>query len=200
MLFRSRYDDFYLSLMHRCLSILKQGNFNNQSDDLIAISKGLEIYSLERKRDVFSGVNQSNNILFASAFYYLSDYSASAWILSKIYPFEHYESAIDIFISGFLKRTLSSKYDYTIELQKFLESGNFEILEVLKKKIRESSEVAFTENSYEYSSFLLANAILEKFSTENIWYDLLQNNDNIEYWKPLVSQYIKKKVDRKSVV
>lgn len=192
--FLKRVDDFYLSLMYRCLSILRQGDFNDHSEDLIAIAKGLEIYSLERKRDYFSGVNQSNNILFASAFYYLSNYSASAWILSKIYPFDNYESDIDIFISGFLKRSLNIKIDYSKAIHDFFESGNFEILAELKVKIKDLSENAFNEDSYEYSSFLLANAILEKFSTENIWYDLLKYNDNVEFWKPIVSKYIKKKV------
>lgn len=192
--FLKRTDDFYLSLMHRSLLALKTGEYNNHSEELLALAKGLEIYSLKKKRNNFTGVNQSNNILFASAFYYFSNYSASAWILSNIYTFEDYKSDIDIFISSFLKRSLNSKISFNSELQEFLVTGNFEILKNLNSVFDKLSELSFKSNSYDYSSFLLGIAIIKKFSTDNIWYDLLKYKNDVEFWRPIVNQYIKKKV------
>ena len=192
--FIHRIDDYYMSLMYNCLSIVKEGDFESNIKDILAVAKGLEIFSLKDKRDYFEGVNHSDNILFAATLYYLSNYSASAWILSKIYPKENYKSEIEMFISGFIKRELDKSNEYNKELLLFLETGNFEILESLKIRLKELTEEAFNLHSYDYISFLLASAILEKFSTDNIWYDLLDYNEDIEFWKPFVERNIKKKV------
>ncbi len=192
--FLERVDDFYMSLMHRCLLLLRSDNFDDNHEEMLALAKGLEIYSLEKKKDQFNGVNFSNNILYAAGLYYLTDYSASAWILSKIYPFEDYTLEIDKFISAFLKRNLTKKLEFSVEFQYFLETGDFIILDQLIATIDDHIEQAFESSSYDYSSFVLAKAILTKFYKENLWYDLLMQKNDTEYWKPLVINYIKKKV------
>ena len=192
--FLERTDDFFLSLMHRCFLILKKGDFNNKEEEILALAKGLEIYSLAKKRNHFKRVSYSNNILFSAGLYYLSNYSASAWILSKIYPFEEYSEEIDLFISSFLKRESIDNNEFGIELNKFLEVGDFNILESLMQQMSEKLEIAFNESSEAYTSFILASAILVKFYDENIWTDLLKINGDNKYWEPLVSRYLKKKV------
>lgn len=192
--FLKRSDDFYLSVMHNCLSSLKGGDMREPTQDLLALAKGLEIFSLKGKRDEFKGVNQSNNILYASALYYLSDYSASAWILAKVYPKDDYQAEVDIFIYEFLKRKLSTGNPYTETLKSFLATGNIEILDGLIGSLTERCEVALDYDIYEYTSCLLAIRILGKFKADNIWYDLLGVNSDNEYWLPFIKRYLNLKV------
>ncbi|MDI6402051.1 DEAD/DEAH box helicase [Balneolaceae bacterium ANBcel3] len=192
--FLERVDDFYMSLMHRCLVKLGSDEYEDNHEEMLALAKGLEIYSLEKKRDYFKGVNLSSNILFAAGLYYLTGYSASAWILAKIYPIESYNNNLDNFISSFLKRNLANETEYSVELQSFLETGDFNILDRLLVILERQISLSFRYMTYNTSSLILARALLNKFYNENLWYDLLKFKNDTEYWKPLVSSYIKKKV------
>lgn len=192
--FIERADDFYLSLMHRCYFILKEGSFEDNSEEMIAIAKGLEIYSLEGKKKAFRGVNESDNMLYASALYYLANFSASAWILANIYPHTSYSYNADRLVSVMLKRKFDEELVYSNNLHDFLKTGDFSILSNLKSTIDEKLNESFESDSSFYSSNLLARAILNKFTTENIWHDLLEVNSDPEYWKPFVDLYVDRKV------
>ena len=129
--FLSQYDDFFLSLMSRAIELLKVEDKESVIDELLATAKGLEIFSLFEKRNQFIGVNYSNNIFYAASLYYLSNYSASAWILSKLYPLKEYDLEIDQFIAGFLQRDLSGANREVFILKLFLQRGRLHLLKTL---------------------------------------------------------------------
>lgn len=192
--FLPQYDNFYLSLMSRAIELLKIENKTELLDEILATAKGLEIFSLFEKRNQFTGVNHSDNILYAAGLYYLANYSASAWILSKLYSRNIYLSETDYFITNFLRRDLSGTNNLTITLRHFLESGRLRLLSLLSRQINIRKETAFNENIDEYFSLLLAETILAKFLNDNIWSDLLNAYDNPEHWRPYVIRNIEKKV------
>lgn len=191
--FLSQYDNFFLSLMSRGIELLKERNKATNIEDLLSIAKGLEIFSLFEKRNHFTGVNLSNNILYAAGFYYLSNYPASAWILSKLYPRKNYKSEIDQFISGFLQRDLSGANNYTLSLKRFLENGNTKLLQTLKNQINIEKDEAFKKDFEDYFSYFLAESILIKFQEDNIWVELLEKNNKTQYWRSYVISNIEKK-------
>ncbi|MDP3444364.1 MAG: hypothetical protein Q8T08_16020, partial [Ignavibacteria bacterium] len=192
--FLSQYDNFFLSLMSRAIELLKVENKESVVNELLATAKGLEIFSLFEKRNQFAGVNHSNNILYAAGLYYLSNYSASAWILSKLYPIKNYELEIDQFISGFLQRDLRGANEHTLVLKRFLESGSIRLLRILTRRISLRKEAAFSDNIENYFSHFLAETILTKFFDDNIWADLLKAFDNPDHWRAYVIRNIEKKV------
>jgi len=192
--FLSQYDNFFLSLMSRAIELLKIENKEDFIDELLATAKGLEIFSLFEKRNQFIGVNYSNNILYAASLYYLSNYSASAWILSKLYPSKNYELEIDQFISGFLQRDLSGANKDISVLKRFLESGSLRLLRILIRKISLRKEVVFFEDIDNYFSLFLTESVLNKFLLDNIWTDLLEVIDDPEHWREYVIHNIEKKV------
>ena len=192
--FLKQYDNFYLSLMSRAIELLKTNDRLAIIDELLATAKGLEIFSLFEKRNQFTGVNQSDNILYAAGLYYLATYPASAWILSKLYPRRSYLRGIDHFITSFLQRDLSGANEFTITLKRFLESGRLRLLLLLRRQIGFRKEAAFNQDVDEYFSFVLAEAILNCFLEDNIWSDLLNENNNPEHWKEYVIRNIQKKV------
>ena len=188
--FIERYDDFYISLLSNAYQILESGNIESQKSDLFEIAKGLEIYSLEEKRIHFKGVNSSTNILYTAGLYYLADYSASAILLSKLFSVENYSNEIDVFISNFLRREFS-KNKYSNILKKYLQKGSDKFIEKLDLKIEEDLNSAIQSNGQNYLSLLLAKRILEKFKSNNIWFDLL-NHETKNFWKRFVRAKISK--------
>ena len=88
--FLERKDDFFISLVANLFDLLNDADVGNKKDELLALGKGLEIYSLENTRKHFKGVNYYENILFAASLYYLANYSASAWILANLFDLEKY--------------------------------------------------------------------------------------------------------------
>ena len=50
--FLSNYDDFFISLMSRAIELLKEENSDDNSNDLLSIAKGLEIFSLRYKKRI----------------------------------------------------------------------------------------------------------------------------------------------------
>lgn len=192
--FLQQYDNYYLSLMSRAIELLKVENKSIINDELLATAKGLEIFSLFEKRSQFTGVNQSDNILYAAGLYYLAAYPASAWILSKLYHRRSYSKAIDRFITSFLQRDLSGSNAFTLTLKRFLESGRLRLLLLLRRQIRFRKEAAFNVDIDEYFSYLLSESILNYFIDDNIWSDLLKENEDPEHWQEYVIRNIQKKV------
>lgn len=187
--FLNRPDDFYISLFGEVYESLE--NLEDKKDDLLSVAKGLEIFSLRIKRDKFKGVNQPDNILFAAGLYYLSDYSASAYILANLYSDSAYERDIDKFVSCFLKRKLDAKNIYCQFLIEYLSTGDEKILNELKSLIENTKILAYKLNPIEYSISFLAETIIGKFSLNNVWIDLLKH-DTHEHW----SSYIQKTINR----
>ena len=89
--FLDRKDDFYISLFGKSLKIFNQilnnetSINNSQKKLLLPLAKGLEIFSLEEKRNSFEGISYSHNLLFVSGLYSLADYEMSAYLLSKLF-------------------------------------------------------------------------------------------------------------------
>lgn len=192
--FLYQYDNFFLSLMSRAIELLKVEDKESVVEELLSTAKGLEIFSLFEKRNQFTGVNHSNNILYAAGLYYLSNYPASAWILSKLYPRNNYELEIDKFISGFLQRDLSGANEHTLVLKRFLESGSLRLLRILTRQISLRKEAAFSDDIENYFSHFLAETILTKFFEDNIWSDLLKAYNNPDHWRAYVIRNVEKKV------
>src|ERR1700752_3763021 len=121
--FISKPDDFFLSLMSRALELINEGYQQKNIEEILSVAKGLEIFSLNEKKDYFNGVSPSNNVLFAASLYYLSNYSASAWILANIYPYSDYKKDVDLFVSNFLKRKLDDNNHFDHLLKRYLQKG-----------------------------------------------------------------------------
>lgn len=190
--FVDRYDDFYFSLLSNAYEILERDETEEKKDELFEIAKGLEIYSLNEKRNHFKGVNFYKNILYASGLYYLADYSSSAYLLANLFSIENYVENIDGFLSGFLRRQVPTDI-YSEQLIKFIKTGQNETLEKLINQITAELTISIQNNGQNYLSLLLAKKILEKFKSNNIWADLL-NYNNSEFWTDFVSANVNKDI------
>ncbi|HVX28345.1 MAG TPA: hypothetical protein VHB70_18505 [Parafilimonas sp.] len=104
--FLNRSDDFYIALVSKLYDLLSDENLNEEerNKDLVSIAKGLEIYSLEIKRDNFRGVNFKRNLLYIAALNYLADFPATAFYLLKQVSEKDFSTSIELLLFLFLSR------------------------------------------------------------------------------------------------
>ncbi|TGL59512.1 DEAD/DEAH box helicase [Leptospira sarikeiensis] len=191
--FLPNIDYFYISVMNNALNIIEDEIISAEAQkECLALAKALEIFSLENKRDHFSGINRELNMLFTAGLYYLSDYPSSSWILSNLYPPNMYSENIQIFISCFLSRKLDRKNIYCRYLIEYLKTGDIQQIESLIMAFKKKAEYYFGENIIIYFSYSLGLSLMKKFSKNNLWHDLLVQNDNKSFWKPFIKRNIDK--------
>ncbi len=190
--FITRQDDFYISLLSKLQDTLEsfnEGESGENKNDLLSIAKGLEIYSLTNKRESFQGVNYSRNMLYVASLYYLSDFPATSLLLLRPFNGDHFKTDIERFIYYFLsknyKRKDAQENIFFSRVYNFLREGDFQEIENLRVTFQTTLN---PENEVEDHLFVLtyiATAVLNKFSTNNLWYDLTAN-EGTQDWKPFV--------------
>ena len=179
--FLKRPEDFYISLMCYAFDLFKYDTEIKESTAYLVLAKGLEIFSLEGKRENFSGINYANNMLFAAGLYYLAGYSASSCLLANKFKSDNFIKPIDKFILEFFTRKLQVEENKLSELLRdYLRSGKEELLATLNRIIK-INLIEASETDYDaYASFKLASVLLSRFEENNIWRVLLNQTDKSE--------------------
>lgn len=172
--FIKRPEDFYISLVGELFNLLngETAELIKREVELLSVAKGLAIFSLDKTKINFSGINVNKNILYASSLYFLAGYSASSWILGNLYQIKDNSSFINIFLASFLSRKFHDNNYYSALLKTFIKTGNNESFEELKYRLHQGLDNAFINNFSEYTSYKVALKIIEKFERDNVWFTL----------------------------
>lgn len=174
--FLKRKEDFYITLFSKMMEILEEDlTAVDKKMDVLALAKGLEIYSLRETSREFQGINLAKNMLYVSALYYIAGYSASAFILAKLFNLENYKSEQEQFLSQFLRRELNYRNKYSNLLGNFLHSGEKEYIVTLYDIISRDEDDFLNNNPEEYITSRITKTLLEEFMDNNIWKDLSKN-------------------------
>lgn len=190
--FLKRFEDFYINLISLFYDILNAEDLNDKEDELLSICKGLEIFSLEKTKESFSGVIYSENMIYVSGLYYLSGYTSSSFVLAKFYSVDLYQSDVDKFLSSFFRRELNTKTEYNRIFNQFLDGGDYIFLDELLDLV--SNKIENCDEPYDFLSLKLTKKIISKFKINNIYRSLV--NNDLDYW----IQYIKFKIKGKNPV
>ncbi|WP_126972893.1 DEAD/DEAH box helicase [Gynurincola endophyticus] len=190
--FYNRPHDFYISLLTKLQDVLEQFGEEESEEvkkDLLSLAKGLEVYSLRGKRENFSGVNYSRNMLYVASLYYLADFPATSFLLLKPFSQDYFQTHIERFIYYFLSRNYTRKqakenhyFHYILE---YLREGNREAIANLQETFDNILSPNHEIESHLFVLTYIARAVLKKFSTNNLWHDLTENADGID-WKAYV--------------
>ncbi len=190
-LFLARSTDFYISLLSQLQEALAsyfQEETSENKRDLLALAKGLEIYSLEIKRDRFQGINYRRNMLYVAALYYLSDFSATAILLLRQFSENDFDGALEKFLFYFLSRNnnraQANNNPYFNRIFNFLRNGDASELLALGELI----ETMIGSPEIDSRHFVLAffsRSVIKKFSNNNIWIDLLPYAEPAD-WRPYI--------------
>lgn len=194
--FEKRYDDFYLTLSSILFDILDEES-ENKEEILLKIARGLQIFSLDRTRDCFRGIDYYENMLVSAGIYYLTDYTANSFILASLFDYEDYDSEISLFLLSFFKKDLNHNNDYTKMLRNFFIENDERYLNDLIDEILKKVELTFLDSPEKYFLYKIAYVILCRLREDNLWLDLLSNSDlDKEVWK----DYVRVKIARGSNV
>jgi len=175
--FLGRYEDFYVSLYSIMFdTISKDEDGDEHRSTLLSLAKGLQTFSLENTRSNFSGIRYEDNMIFVASLYYLSDYSASAFILAKLFNYDDFDTELKRFILSFLTRDINYNNQYTQMLKEYLLNKNDDAFESLISQIYEQTEPSFS-NASNFIYAKLSTILLRKFATDNIWNDLLSTSE-----------------------
>lgn len=184
--------DFYISVFGNMFDLLSASTpVEERKESLLAIAKGLEIYSLRETANAFHGVNIPKNMLYVAALYYLADYAASACILARMFPIDVYATAIDRFVSSFLRRELGDSNRLTDKLRRYLHTGNQTEMLGLLDTVRSELSVVENTNPDAFISYKVADVLLSNFAENNVWQDIQANTDKlvpIERWNHFIEQ------------
>ncbi len=194
--FLKQPQDFYISTFGKMFDVINEEEpSEDRKNQLLAIAKGLEIYSLRETAKEFHGVNRPKNMLYVAALYYLADYTASAYILARLFSTNDYGDSIDRFLSSFLRRDLGESNPLTVLLTQFLETGERSHLHDLRHAIRSDLSVVENTNPDAFISYKIAEVLLENFTDNNIWQDIQGNTDaliSLEEWKRFIQKGLQK--------
>jgi helicase len=193
--FLERPSDFYITLFSKLNDLLNEKVLTKEiKEELFAIGKGLEIFSLEETREEFKGVNFAGNMLYVGAIYYLSGYPTSSYILTKLFNSKDYHNEVERFIFAFLSRDLSIEGTYIYYLRNYIQSGDEHWIEELEESFNSSMERCIQNNPYDYISYKIAISLLFHFRNNNIWKDLKEFADFNENTTNIWNNYINNKI------
>lgn len=196
--FLNRPDDFYIALLSKLYDLLityESEHSNEVVEDLVAIAKGLEVYSLENKRHAFQGVNFKRNFLYIGSLYYLADYPATTFYLLKHFKVDDFTTNIERFLYQFLsrkgKRGEARLNTYMNFVDEYLRNGDINSLNgainLINDVISDPSEI----EAHNFLPLLMARAVLVKFRENNLWTDLIPYGTR-ETWTGFVRFSLKK--------
>lgn len=195
--FVERQEDYYISLLGNLHEVLKM-YFDSDSREecenikrgMLALVKGLLLYSQKETADAFHGVRLLNNQLYVAAVYYLCDYAAvAAWVMSDI-QMDAYEDEsaqlLSYIVSGgktTSERDVRNQYLSVFKpVEDYMITGNDEILnqvyDVYDKKYKERD---FDSPTDFYMTSVL-RCVLKKFLSDNIWHTLRKIDSKFD-WK-----------------
>lgn len=190
--FTHRQDDYYITLLNKLYLTLENINNSNEyesyKNELLKIAHGLNVYSSNSTREIFSGVDVALNQLYVSAIYYLCDFGAISTLLIKGLEIKSLdtESAklIYLVLSGGKHDDVFS--DNIYKILNFVHSGEKASLDAVINSVNQKY-AAFSFDSLDdfFDTFLLIH-ILIKYNENNIWVDLKEAAPGID-WRQYVA-------------
>lgn len=189
-----RSDDYYITLVTLMSKLLKElfdeRNANREGEikqRLLHIAKGLLLYSNERTRDLFEGVNQINNALFVAVIYYVCQYEAIASLVLKNLKIQDFKTRAGRRIYYIIRMPkLGNVQSQKLEeelffIDEFIKTGDEEIIQgelALLERLVKDDEF---ETLREFFDTKLLCAVLKKFLRHNLWSTLQRYDPSIQW-------------------
>lgn len=195
--FQARQDDFYITLLNRLYFLLEEvedDDYEAKEADLLELAKGLLVYSDRDTKDLFTSVDQVENMLYVASAYYLTGYEAIASLLLRPQPINSYNNRYAWLIAFIIEggkdfepaRDDEELYDLYGHIDLFLQTGEDDFLDLLEERIQLlCNKMRFTTLDEFFDCNILRH-VLRKFRLDNLWSDLKEADGGVE-WDDYVS-------------
>ncbi|MCW7467673.1 DEAD/DEAH box helicase [Leptospira levettii] len=189
-----KYPDFYVSLYHLAIDFFK-GKYNEISPkEIVAIARGMETFILEGKNS-FSGINLYEVYLITASLRLLAGFSATSSLIVKGLAFENFIGKKELqFVLSILSRNIFPKNELSKSISRFLNSGDFSILDQITQDLERKIEEGLNTNPQAYTESILAKSIFEYFKKNSLWSTLLAIDTNTRFWKKYVDENVEKHI------
>lgn len=182
--------DFYIALLNKMFFTLRKssGDLTRQEkESLLLVAKGLILYSQDKTKSFFEGVDVTENMLYVASIYYLCDYKAISAILVGRLGEKEFDNDSSVLLYRILSGKLKHIRNYTYDdwLNDFIESGRQERLEEIHSILAGKVKNDCFDSLNDFFDTYIACKVLEKFQKENIWKSLVQYG-GIDFWKEYV--------------
>lgn len=194
---KTRQGDYYITLICRMSRLLEELYVDEDKErielckaDLLDVAKGLIVYSNEKIKDYFKGVNTINNALFIAAIYYVCQYEAIAYLILHKYNISEFQTIAGrkihyMVCSPYIKPSTYDKYSEIEFIDQFISNGDASIIANEIERLKNlPKNVGFT-TTREFIDTHILLAILKKFKQHNIW-ETLSSYDNSIDWKDYI--------------
>lgn len=190
--FLNRQDDYYITLLNKMFFLLedvKGNDYASVSEDLLEIAKGLLIYSDKDTQELFEHVDKQENMLYVATLYYLLGYEAIASLLLRDYEIDSINNVYGRLILYIIKGGYDKLPDSDNEQEKILFNDidgyittglDFILTGLIEKVGKHCDELDFASLDEFFDCFILKH-LLNKFSTDNLWYDLWNFDSTIDW-------------------
>lgn len=191
---QERQDDYYFTLITLMNRLFKDLFDESKADirretklRLLEVAKGLLLYSDEKTRDLFQGVNQVNNTLFVATIYYVCQYEAVASVVLKNLKLTDFSTVAGrkIYYIIRLPQLASDEYKaYENELsfvEAYVQSGSDVPIREELSNTEELIKSDDLETVREFFDSKLLCVVLKKFLQHNIWRTLLQYDQRTDW-------------------
>lgn len=195
--FVERQEDYYISLLGTLHELLmkffdtdSQQDYNRLKHALLALVKGLLLYSQKETADAFHGVRLLNNQLYVASIYYLCDYSAVAsWVMSDI-QMDAYEDEsaqlLSFIVSGgksASEREVRNQFMTVFKpIADFIVTGNDDLLNQEVVAYGKKYDNRDFDSPTDFYMTCVLRCVLKKFSRDNIWRSLRKIDSEFD-WK-----------------
>ncbi|EPG74765.1 DEAD/DEAH box helicase [Leptospira fainei serovar Hurstbridge str. BUT 6] len=189
-----KYSDFYTSLYHLALDLFKGKYTEISSKEIIALARGMETFTL-KGRNSFLGINIYEVYLMTASLRLLAGFSATSNLIVKNLIFDNFEGKPGLqFVLSILGRSIFPKNEFSKSISRFLNSGEFSVLDQITYDLEAKIEEGLNTNPQAYAESVLAKSIFEYFKKNSIWNTLLSIDDNSRFWKKYVKENIEKRI------
>lgn len=195
--FVERQEDYYISLLGTLHEILKAyfdaeslEDYDRLKRALLALVKGLLLYSQKETADAFHGVRKFNNQLYVASIYYLCDYTAVAsWVMSDV-QMDAYEDEsaqlLSFIVSGGRssgEKEVRARFLPVFKpLEDFIVTGN----DILLNQLVDVFDKKYGERDFDTPTDFYMTSVLrcvfKKFRRDNIWQSLRRIDSEFD-WK-----------------
>ncbi|TGN00314.1 DEAD/DEAH box helicase [Leptospira dzoumogneensis] len=189
-----KYPDFYVSLYHLAIDLFKGKYTEINSKEIIAIARGMETFTIVGGNS-FSGINIYEVYLMTASLRLLAGFSATSSLIVKGLIFENFIGKEQLqFVLSILSRNIFPKNEFSKSISRFLNSGEFSVLDQITQDLETKSEEGLSTNPQAYSESILAKSIFEYFKKNTLWSALLTIENNTKFWKKYVKENIEKRI------
>lgn len=189
--FQARQDDFYITLLNRLYFLLeevKDDDYGTKEAELLELAKGLLVYSDKDTKDLFTSVDQVENMLYVASAYYLTGYEAIASLLLRPQPIIEYNNRYAWLIAYIIEggKDLDPERDEEIDdlyghIDLYLQTGEEDFLELLEERIQQLCDKMPFTTLDEFFDCNILRHVLRKFRNDNLWRDLKATDGSVEW-------------------